>query len=67
MTIDNPGQVLTLLSIAGVILGVLFYLIDSRLNKVLSEFKPNGGSSVKDQLDRIERKIDGHLEWHATK
>lgn len=67
MTIDNPGQVLTLLSIAGVVLGILFYLIDSRLNKVLREFKPNGGSSVKDQLDRIERKIDGHLEWHATK
>lgn len=66
MTIDNPSQVLTLLSIGAVVLGVLFFLIDSRLNKVLHEFKPNGGASVKDQLNRIEAKIDGHINWHMS-
>ena len=73
MTIDNPGQVLTLLSIAGVVLGVLFYVIDSRLNKVLREFQPNGGQSVRDQLNRIEKKVeaveskvDGHIDWHMN-
>lgn len=69
----NAEQVLTYLSIAGVIVGVLFWLIDSRLGKVLQEFKPNGGSSVKDQLDRIEKKVDqlevkvdGHINWHMN-
>jgi hypothetical protein len=64
---DSPPEILTVLSIAGVIVGVLFWIIDSRLNKVLREFKPNGGSSVKDQLDRIESKIDGHLNWHLDR
>ena len=63
---DSPGEILTVLSIAGVIVGVLFWIIDSRLNKVLREFKPNGGTSVRDQLNRIEGKIDGHIDWHMN-
>ena len=64
---NSPPEILTVLSIGGVIVSVLFWIIDSRLNKVLREFKPNGGSSVKDQLDRIESKIDGHLNWHLDR
>lgn len=63
----EPDQILTILSIGAIILGALFWIIDSRLGKVLREFKPNGGSSVKDQLDRIESKIDGHLNWHLDR
>lgn len=73
MSIDNPSQILTLLSIAAIIIGVLFWLIDSRLNKVMAEFEPNNGSSVRDQLDRIEKKVDavetkvdGHINWHMN-
>lgn len=29
------------------------------------QMRPNGGSSLKDSLNRIEAKIDRHLEWHA--
>ena len=64
--LDSPPEILTLLSIGGVIVGVLFWIIDSRLNKVLREFKPNGGTSVRDQLNRIEGKIDGHIDWHMN-
>jgi hypothetical protein len=70
----NPEQILTYLTIAGVIIGALFFLIDSRINKVLAEFKPNGGASVRDQLDRIEKKVDdledkieGHIDWHLSR
>lgn len=73
MTINNPAQVLTLLSIGTVILGALFWIIDSRLNKVMREFQPNGGASVRDALDRIERKVDAveakvanHIDWHMN-
>jgi len=70
----NPEQILTYLTIAGVIIGALFFLIDSRINKVLAEFKPNGGASVRDQLDRIEKKmdmveakVDNHIDWHLSR
>ena len=66
MTFD-PAQVLTMLSIGGVVLGVLFWIIDSRLAKVQREFQPNGGTSVRDQLNRIETKIDGHIDWHMNR
>lgn len=63
----EPGEILTLLSIGGVILGALFWIIDSRLAKMQKEFKPNGGSSMRDQLNRIEAKIDGHINWHMDR
>ncbi len=70
----NPEQILTYLSIGAVIVTALFFLIDSRIGKVLQELRPNGGQSARDALDRIERKIDqvedkveGHINWHMTK
>ena len=70
----NPEQILTYLSIGAVIVTALFFLIDSRIGKVLQELRPNGGQSARDALDRIEKKIDqvedkveGHIEWHMTK
>jgi len=69
----NPEQILTYLSIGAVIVTALFFLIDSRIGKVLQELKPNGGHSARDALDRIERKVDqveakveGHIEWHMN-
>ncbi len=70
----NPEQILTYLSIGAVIVTALFFLIDSRIGKVLQELRPNGGQSARDALDRIERKIDqvedkveDHIAWHMTK
>lgn len=65
--LDSPGEIASVLTIGAVIVGVLFYLVDSRLAKMMKEFKPNGGTSVKDQLDRIERKVDDHLTWHLDR
>lgn len=69
----TPEQILTYLSIGAIIVTVLFFLIDSRINRVLAEFKPNGGASVRDQLDRIEKKVDqvedkvnDHINWHLN-
>lgn len=77
--VDSPSELLTMLTIGGVIIGVLFFIIDARLGKVLKEFKPNGGESFNDRMlksneglreellvatERIERKIDKHLGWH---
>lgn len=60
----DPAELLTVLTIVGLILGALFFIIDARLVKMSREFRPNGGTSVRDQLNRIEAKLDGHLDWH---
>lgn len=60
----TTSELLTLLSVGGLMLGALFFIIDARLARMSREFKPNGGTSLRDQLNRIEAKLDGHLEWH---
>lgn len=63
----QPTEILTILSIGTIAVTVLFWLIDTRLAKMNRQFTPNGGTSMRDQLDRIEAKIDGHINWHVTK
>lgn len=51
---DSPGDWLALLSILAILMGALGWYIRSELAKTRSEFKTNGGSSAKDQWNRIE-------------
>lgn len=62
--VDTPPELLTLLTIGGLIMAALFFVIDARIRKTLAELKPNHGSSLRDAVDRIESKIDGHVVWH---
>jgi len=62
--IDAPGDIMAILSILGVVVAVIVFIIDSRVNRMYREMKPNGGSSLRDAVDRIEKKIDGHIQWH---
>jgi hypothetical protein len=62
--IDTPSDIMAVLSILGVVVAVIVFIIDSRVNRMYREMKPNGGSSLRDAVDRIERKIDGHIKWH---
>lgn len=41
------------LGITGGFFGMMKYLI-----KTLSELKPNGGNSIKDQINRLEKRVD---------
>ena len=40
------------------LMGTLTILIRHLVKHYLSELKPNGGSSVKDQVNRLEQKVD---------
>lgn len=62
--IDTPNEVMAVLSILGVVVAVIVFIIDSRVNRMYREMKPNGGSSLRDAVDRIEQKIDNHIHWH---
>jgi hypothetical protein len=62
--IDTPNELMAVLSILGVVIAVIVFIVDSRVNRMYREMKPNGGSSLRDAVDRIERKIDSHIQWH---
>ena len=51
---DWLGLILTALSIVALVAGGVKWLV----KHYLSELRPNGGSSVKDQVNRLEVKVD---------
>lgn len=73
----NPTEIVGLtvgsITIASAIIAGLVWLIRAQL-AMQKEFKPNGGSSTRDALNRIETdvreirgKVDDHIEWHMDR
>jgi hypothetical protein len=46
--------VLAMFSIIGVLAGMIRWLVKHYFDEIKAEFKPNGGSSLKDQVNRLE-------------
>jgi hypothetical protein len=72
--IDGPTEIATIMAIAASSVGVLFWMVRTKVNEVLYETKANSGTSLRDAVDRIEvhmlrveEKIDGHITWHLDK
>ena len=72
--IDSPTELATILGIGATTVGVLFWIVRTKVNEVLHETKPNSGTSMRDAVDRIEshivrieKKVDGHVQWHLEK
>ena len=74
----NAPEILVLAGVAVAIvttlLGGLIWIVNMQVRSLLAEHKPNGGSSMKDQLNRIESdvnkvssKVDDHITWHLDK
>jgi hypothetical protein len=71
MTVDDWAKlILTILSILTIIGGSIRWLVKHYLN----ELKPNSGSSLKDSVDRLEKKTDKlfdllleHINSHSKK
>jgi len=64
------GIVVACISILTAILGGMLWLIRAQV-AMQREFKPNGGASTRDSLNRIETdvreirgKVDDHIDWH---
>ena len=71
----TAGEIISLvavsLSIVTAVLGGLMWVIKAQVTSMRRDLQPNGGSSTKDQLNRIERdvrevrsKVDDHITWH---
>jgi len=70
MNVDNPGDVVAIIAIVSAVLGGLLWIIRAQ-NAIQKEFRPNGGRSTRDALDRIERdthdlrnRLDRHIDDH---
>jgi ribosome recycling factor len=71
---DLAGFILTVISIIGAVGIVGRWIVKKYVEDILSELKPNSGSSMKDQITRLEDKMDKvfdmmitHLEDHSKK
>ena len=71
----NTGEIIALVSVATTVItaviGVLLWVVKTQVTSMQREFKPNGGSSVRDTLNEIRTdvrevrgKVDGHILWH---
>ena len=71
----NATEILVLVGVAIAIvttlLGGLMWVIRAQVTSMQKEFKPNGGSSVRDTLNEIRTdvrevrgKVDEHINWH---
>jgi len=73
----TAGEIISLVSVSLAIvttlLGGLMWVVKTQVTSMRKDLLPNGGSSTKDQLNRIERdvievrhKVDDHITWHLN-
>jgi len=71
----STGEIISLvavsLSIVTALLGGLLWVVKAQVQAMHKDLQPNGGTSTKDQLNRIEsdirevrHKVDDHITWH---
>ncbi len=63
----NAEMIAAFASATVAILGAMFGLIKWMITKFLSELKPNSGSSMKDQITRLEERVDSIYILLASK
>jgi len=56
--LTNPEIIAAIFAGSVTILGTFFGFSKWIISKFLSELKPNSGSSIKDQVTRLEKRID---------
>lgn len=68
------GLIATIIGIVGSVGLVLRWILKKYVEEIMAELKPNSGSSMKDQVTRLENKVDKlydamliHLEDHVNK
>jgi hypothetical protein len=69
----SPADFVPFIVIATALLAGLVWMIKAQVS-LQKEFKPNGGASTRDSLNRIEvdlrelrAKIDDHVQWHLDR
>ena len=68
----SPSDFVPFIVVTTAVLAGLLWIIKAQVF-MMREFKPNGGGSTRDSLNRIEEdlrelrsRIDSHVEWHLN-
>lgn len=71
MLIDETTDLIPLIAIATAIIGLLIWIVKAQIS-MSKEFQPNGGSTMRDAIARIERdnhylrdRLDQHIDQHG--
>jgi len=64
---DNINDLPVDIVIVGAVISTLAFYINAKVDKILHEMFPNSGSSMRDSIDRIESKLDKHIDWHMDR
>lgn len=64
---NDLADVPVIIAIMTAVIGVLTYVIKREVDSVKHEMFPNSGKSMRDAIDRIEKKLDDHFVWHMDK
>ena len=54
----SVGDWVAVVSVSSTALGGVTYLVQFLVKHYLNELKPNGGESMKDQVSRLEKRVD---------
>jgi hypothetical protein len=65
--LTDPEIIAALFAGAATILGAFFAFSRWMITKFLSELRPNSGSSIKDQVTRLEKRVDDIYEILAKR
>jgi hypothetical protein len=65
-TQDWLGMILTVLSILAIVGVGARWIVKKYVEDIISELKPNSGSSMKDQVTRLEDKMDKLFDMMIT-
>jgi hypothetical protein len=65
--LTNPEIIAALFAGAVSVLGAFFAFSRWMITKFLSELRPNSGSSLKDQVTRLEKRVDDIYKLLAEK
>ena len=71
MVINEPADLIPLIGIISALFALLIWIIKAQIH-MSKQFERNGGSSIKDQLIRIEHdnryireRLDAHIDQHV--
>jgi len=70
VTINDPADLVAIIAIVSAVFGLLLWIIRTQIH-MARQFEPNGGSTIKDSLVRIEKdqrylrdRLDTHIDQH---
>lgn len=73
MTISSPADLVPIIAIITAVFGLLVWIIRAQIN-MGKQFEPDGGTSLRDAITRIEldqrylrERLDAHIDQHQAK